>query len=84
VVNYLRACPLPEAKKHLEELAKIDPDVVKRAMNYYPTAPGTSAESPGKTESQDKAAEKTIAAEKPAGAGAAASASPTVPVPANP
>lgn len=40
VVNYLRACPLPEAKKHLEELAKIDPDVVKRAMNYYPTAPG--------------------------------------------
>lgn len=75
VVNYLRACPLPEAKKHLEELAKIDPDVVKRAMNYYPTAPGA--------ESQDKAKSQEQTAEKPAGAGAA-NASPTVPAPANP
>ncbi|MBN8625291.1 MAG: hypothetical protein J0M17_07370 [Planctomycetes bacterium] len=40
VVNYLRACPLPEAKEKLAELEKIDPDVVKRALNYYPTAPG--------------------------------------------
>ena len=23
VINYLRACPLPEAKQHIEELAKI-------------------------------------------------------------
>ncbi|MBA4020579.1 MAG: hypothetical protein C0483_25760 [Pirellula sp.] len=84
VVNYLRACPLPEAKKHLDELAKIDPDVVKRAMNYYPTAPGTSAESTGKAESQDKSAEKTIAAEKPAGSEPAATAPTPVTVPANP
>lgn len=46
VVNYLRACPLPEAKVHLEELAKLDPEVVKRAMNYYPTAPGTEPTPP--------------------------------------
>jgi thiol-disulfide isomerase/thioredoxin len=31
VVNYLRACPDPDAKKHIEELRKIDPDAVRRA-----------------------------------------------------
>jgi hypothetical protein len=38
VINYLRACPLPEAKTHLDELAKIDPDAVKRASYYLPQA----------------------------------------------
>ena len=36
VINYLRACPLPAAKAHIEELAKIDPEVVKRASSYFP------------------------------------------------
>jgi hypothetical protein len=36
VINYLRACPLPEAKQHIEELAKIDPDAVKRASSFFP------------------------------------------------
>lgn len=31
VINYLRACPDPEAKKHIEELREIDPDAVRRA-----------------------------------------------------
>lgn len=31
VINYLRACPDPAAKKHIEELRKIDPDAVRRA-----------------------------------------------------
>ena len=31
VITYLRACPLPEAEKHIEALAKIDPDAVRRA-----------------------------------------------------
>jgi len=49
VVNYLRACPLPEAKKHLEELAKIDPESIERANSFFPfggaaTAPGTKPE----------------------------------------
>jgi hypothetical protein len=41
VVNYLRACPLPEAQKHLEELAKIDPDAVRRAALFFPNAGAT-------------------------------------------
>ncbi|MCA9104593.1 MAG: hypothetical protein R3B96_09750 [Pirellulaceae bacterium] len=36
VINYLRACPLPEAKKHLEELAQIDPDAIRRANTFFP------------------------------------------------
>jgi hypothetical protein len=36
VVNYLRACPQPEAKTHLEELAKIDPEAFKRAKSLVP------------------------------------------------
>jgi len=35
VINYLQACPLPEAKKRIEELAKIDPEVVKRANTLF-------------------------------------------------
>lgn len=36
VVNYLRACPLPEAKERLAELEKIDPKAVKRAATFFP------------------------------------------------
>jgi hypothetical protein len=36
VVNYLRACPLPEAKERLVELEKIDPKAVKRAATFFP------------------------------------------------
>jgi hypothetical protein len=31
VITYLRACPRPEAKEYIKELAKIDPDAVRRA-----------------------------------------------------
>jgi len=31
IVNYLRACPLPEAAAAIEELAAIDPEAVRRA-----------------------------------------------------
>ncbi|MFN4907113.1 MAG: hypothetical protein ACK6AO_10765 [Planctomycetota bacterium] len=42
VVNYLRACPLPEAKERLAELEKIDPKAVKRASTFFPIpAPAT-------------------------------------------
>lgn len=40
IVNFLRACPLPEAKEELEQLAKIDPDAVRRATTFFPFAPG--------------------------------------------
>jgi hypothetical protein len=36
VVNYLRACPLPEAEKAIEELEKIDPEAVRRAKTFFP------------------------------------------------
>ncbi|MEX2561582.1 MAG: hypothetical protein WD403_16780, partial [Pirellulales bacterium] len=38
VINYLMACPHPEAKRHLDELGKIDPDAVKRASFFLPLA----------------------------------------------
>lgn len=41
VVNYLRACPLPEAQAKLDELAKIDPDAVRRAALFFPNAGAT-------------------------------------------
>ena len=34
VISYLHACPNPAAKKHIEELRKIDPDAVRRAEFY--------------------------------------------------
>ena len=35
VINYLRACPQPEAAAAIEELTKIDPDAVKRASAFF-------------------------------------------------
>ncbi|MGI9469889.1 MAG: hypothetical protein ACR2NZ_00050 [Rubripirellula sp.] len=35
VVNYLRACPLPEAKKALEKLEEVDPESVRRANTFF-------------------------------------------------
>ncbi|MCA9224140.1 MAG: hypothetical protein KDA47_00950 [Planctomycetales bacterium] len=42
VINYLRACPDPEAKKYLVELEKIDPASVKRANTFFPFTPAGS------------------------------------------
>jgi len=35
VVNYMRACPLPEAKEAIEKFKEIDPDAVKRATTFF-------------------------------------------------
>jgi len=37
VVNYLRACPLPQAKELISECEKIDPAAVKRAREFFPS-----------------------------------------------
>ncbi len=37
IINYVRACPLPEAQKALAEFKEIDPETVKRAMTFFPT-----------------------------------------------
>lgn len=42
VINYLRACPLPAAKKHLEELAKLDPESMQRANSFFPLGGGVA------------------------------------------
>jgi hypothetical protein len=36
VVNYLQACPKPEAQEYIKELEKIDPEAVKRARVFLP------------------------------------------------
>ncbi|MEC9094484.1 MAG: hypothetical protein VX438_17380 [Planctomycetota bacterium] len=36
VVNYLRACPLPKAKKYMSDLEKLDPKTFKRARAFFP------------------------------------------------
>lgn len=43
VINFLRACPKPEAKKYIEELEKIDPAAVKRANTFFPFGGGAPA-----------------------------------------
>ena len=44
VINYLRACPLPKAKERIDELAKLDPETVKRASTlFFPLGAGTPA-----------------------------------------
>ncbi|MFO0906579.1 MAG: hypothetical protein U0939_26485 [Pirellulales bacterium] len=37
VINFLRVCPLPEAKARIKELEKLDPESVRRANTFFPT-----------------------------------------------
>ena len=43
VINYLRACPLPEAKARIEELKKIDPESVEAGEPVLPVGCGHPA-----------------------------------------
>ncbi len=43
VINYLRACPLPEAEAKLQELKDIDPAAFKRATSFFPLPKATGA-----------------------------------------
>jgi hypothetical protein len=62
VVQFLKACPLPEAQDKIAELEKIDPESVKRASFFVPLGPG-------KPMTDSKVAE--VAAEKDKSADAA-------------
>jgi hypothetical protein len=67
VINYLRACPKPEAKVHIAELEKLDPEAVKRANTFFPF--GGSNPSPAeetKVASKEPAAPQGKQAESPA------------------
>lgn len=45
VINYLRACPLPEANAILEELKEIDPVAFRRATQFFPVPQPSEEES---------------------------------------
>jgi hypothetical protein len=47
VINFLRACPKPEAAELIKELEKIDPEAVKRANTFFPFGGGASSPTPG-------------------------------------
>lgn len=57
VINYLRACPLPEAKEMLIKLEKIDPNSVKRAKTFFPIP---SPAAPKKLDSSSSIQAKTL------------------------
>lgn len=70
VINFLRACPLPEAKTGLDELAKIDPDAMRRASSFFPLAKAPAATN-GASQATDavskpKADDAIATAEQPA------------------
>ncbi len=46
IINFLRACPQPEAKRHLDELAKLDPEAFKRAETFFPFGGSSASGSP--------------------------------------
>ena len=70
VVQFLRACPEPKAKEYIDELAKIDPDAVKRTTNYLalpgaggPAVATTAAPAAAKTDEPAAAADAAKSAE---------------------
>ncbi|MEX0675470.1 MAG: hypothetical protein WD063_00245 [Pirellulales bacterium] len=75
VINYLRACPLPAAKQRIDELAKIDPESIKRANSFFPlgaapVAATAGANKPAENQTDKKADSQTGASEPAAAAGA--------------
>tara|TARA_R110002049_G_scaffold4601_4_gene31897 strand:- start:138200 stop:139567 length:1368 start_codon:yes stop_codon:yes gene_type:complete len=60
VVNYLRACPLPEAEKALEKLEKIDPESVRRANTFF-SIPVQKESTESKSSAVDRDDDKTLA-----------------------
>ncbi|MCY2976827.1 MAG: hypothetical protein NTW52_19390 [Planctomycetota bacterium] len=80
VVNYLRACPMPEAKATLIELEKIDPKAVKRAATFFPI-PQPAAPQPATT--QPATTPEGTPAPSKADADPAKSAEPATETPAN-
>jgi hypothetical protein len=49
VINYLQACPLPEAKERLAELTKLDPDSIKKATTLFAIGNGPASPDPAAT-----------------------------------
>jgi hypothetical protein len=66
VINFLKASPRPDAPQLIEELAKIDPDAVKRASTAFPFAGAvpvpTPTSNPDATSTQEESAQVDAAA----------------------
>ena len=75
VINFLRACPLPAAKERMDELAKIDPETVKRANAFFPLTTAAAAAPPAKTTDQPAAAGSDPISSKAANSDKASAAS---------
>ncbi len=58
VINYLRVCPLPEAKRQIEELSKIDPEAVRRAETFFPFDTTGDGQSTAKQPASDDSSAK--------------------------
>lgn len=68
VIQYLQVCPRPEAKKHIEELRKIDPDAVARAALFNEIDLEDEDEDSGKPENSQSGGDKQPE-QPPAGSG---------------
>jgi hypothetical protein len=78
VVNYLRACPLPEAAAAVKELERIDPEAVRRAATLAGLA-GVVAAAPATTADDDGGqASTTEVAASPADSALAARVGPVL------
>ena len=60
VVNYLRACPLPEAASALEKLKEIDPESVRRANTFF-AIPSAKDDAEAKTSAATKDKDERLA-----------------------
>lgn len=65
VIQYLKACPLPKAENTLKELAKIDPDAVRRANFFTPLGGALPKPVPPAAKDGEKGTTEESAAEKP-------------------
>ena len=61
VINYLRACPLPEASEALKRLKEIDPAAYKRATSFFPMPKASSESSTDGTSTLDPSRVQGIA-----------------------
>jgi hypothetical protein len=61
VVNYLRACPKPEAEAALERLKKVDPESVKRASSFFSIPVPSPAASPSTSSRFQRDARQSVA-----------------------
>jgi hypothetical protein len=74
IIQYLRVCPLPAAKTHLEEIAKLNPELMSPARGLFPGGATLTPSVEDKTAPQNEKPARS--GEKPASAPQAKPAAP--------